>query len=338
MHFCKDTFDPTGGTNMNRRIRTGAWVLIMAIVLALLMPAALATEYADGVYKGSAQGFMGDVKVKAAVVDGRIALITSEDGESDDVGKPAIDRLIVQVMEAQSPDVDAVAGATETSEAFIAALKDALTQAGWVEEVLPEITIITRQQVARVSAPTIDFGKVRTAENGVSYLDGDMVIITWEVEGEVQGYRIVIRNEFDSVVKRVDTSDMRYIMERSELSDSMTYTVTVTAIPRNGTLKANGVSTSAQFALYVAPEPTPTPEPLLQTGEISDSWEEIIAAIDDGLARQRYAVGATKALDLGELGTVHMQLAGFDLDERADGRARPQPRGSPWSCCLISMS
>lgn len=67
---------------------------------------------------------------------------------------------------------------------------------------------------------------------------------------------------------------------------------------------------------------TIAPKPAIQTGEITDSWEEIIAAIDDGSARQRYAVGATKELDLGNLGTVHMQLAGFDLDERADGQGK----------------
>lgn len=60
--------------------------------------------------------------------------------------------------------------------------------------------------------------------------------------------------------------------------------------------------------------------PEVQTGEIGDSWDEIIAAIDDDTAQQRYAVGQTKELDLGELGTVHMQLAGFDVDERADGK------------------
>ena len=59
-----------------------------------------------------------------------------------------------------------------------------------------------------------------------------------------------------------------------------------------------------------------------ETGEIVDSWDEIIAAIDDGTARQRYAVGAYKPLDLGQFGTINMQLAGFDLDTRADGNGK----------------
>jgi len=33
-------------------------------------------------------------------------------------------------------------------------------------------------------------------------------------------------------------------------------------------------------------------------------------------------VGATKALELRGIGTIHMQLAGFDLDERADGNGK----------------
>ena len=79
-------------------------------------------------------------------------------------------------------------------------------------------------------------------------------------------------------------------------------------------------------------QPTPIPEITSQprsdipstpeTEEIVDSWEEIITAIDDGTARQRYAVGAYKPLDLGQFGTVNMQLAGFGLDTRADGNGK----------------
>lgn len=62
------------------------------------------------------------------------------------------------------------------------------------------------------------------------------------------------------------------------------------------------------------------PKHVGQTGEISDSWAEILAAIDEGAAEQRYAVGAWKPVSLGKLGVINMQLAGFWLDERADGK------------------
>ena len=57
-------------------------------------------------------------------------------------------------------------------------------------------------------------------------------------------------------------------------------------------------------------------------GEISDSWPEIFKAIDSGEYKKRYAIGNTKALDLGPEGVVHMQIAAFDTDERADGKGK----------------
>ena len=71
------------------------------------------------------------------------------------------------------------------------------------------------------------------------------------------------------------------------------------------------------------PEPTATPRPIvLQENEIQDSWEEILAAIDDGTAKQRYAVGAWKSLTLVGIGTIDMQLAGFELDTLSDGTGK----------------
>jgi hypothetical protein len=146
--------------------------------------------------------------------------------------------------------------------------------------------------------------------------------MNWHAEGEVQRYYVKVEDVEGVRIKDYDTTEKQGFVESRMLSTGETYTLTVTAVPKNGTLEVDGVSTSVRFALYVAPEPTPTPEPVLQTGEISESWEEIVAAIDDGSARQRYAVGATKALDLDGIGMIHMQLAGFDLDARSDGQGK----------------
>ena len=64
------------------------------------------------------------------------------------------------------------------------------------------------------------------------------------------------------------------------------------------------------------------PETPVQTGEISDSWAEIIKAIDDGTVMRHYKVGDCIPLKLGRFGTINMQLAGFNLDERADGKGK----------------
>ena len=54
-------------------------------------------------------------------------------------------------------------------------------------------------------------------------------------------------------------------------------------------------------------------------GTISDSWEEIIAAGEDGTYIDKYQIGDTKELDLGEEGVIRMELVALDADELADG-------------------
>lgn len=56
--------------------------------------------------------------------------------------------------------------------------------------------------------------------------------------------------------------------------------------------------------------------------EITDSWEEIIAAISDGTYSTRYNVGNYKPIDLGTEGIVNMQIAAFDTDDLADGSGK----------------
>ena len=53
--------------------------------------------------------------------------------------------------------------------------------------------------------------------------------------------------------------------------------------------------------------------------EISDSWEEIIAAAADGTYASKYIVGQYKPLNLGTEGVVNMQIVGINLDALPDG-------------------
>lgn len=68
-------------------------------------------------------------------------------------------------------------------------------------------------------------------------------------------------------------------------------------------------------------------EPLVdgekEVREIPESWEDIIASIDDGTYREKYKIGNFKPLDLGSEGIIRMQIAAFDADllEDYSGRA-----------------
>ena len=53
--------------------------------------------------------------------------------------------------------------------------------------------------------------------------------------------------------------------------------------------------------------------------EISDTWDQIIAKIDNGTYKTAYKLGNYKPLDLGTEGTINMQIVGIDTDELADG-------------------
>lgn len=57
--------------------------------------------------------------------------------------------------------------------------------------------------------------------------------------------------------------------------------------------------------------------------EITDSWDTIIANIDNGTYATVYKVGNYKPLDLGTEGTINMQIVAFDTDELTSGGYAP---------------
>ncbi len=57
----------------------------------------------------------------------------------------------------------------------------------------------------------------------------------------------------------------------------------------------------------------------LEVKEIADSWDVILASIDNGTYRTKYKVGNYKPLDLGTEGTVNMQIIGKDVDSKVSG-------------------
>ncbi len=82
-------------------------------------------------FTGSGTGHGGDVPVTVVYEDGQITDIqVGENSETDGIGTIAIEQLPGTIVEAQSLDVDAVTGATETSSAILAAVEAALTDNG----------------------------------------------------------------------------------------------------------------------------------------------------------------------------------------------------------------
>lgn len=91
--------------------------------------------YKDGTYTGSvADAQWGNVQVQAVIQQGKITSITflqypNERDRSVMINQYADPQLINEAIQAQNANVDIVTGATDTSEAFIQSLTDALSQA-----------------------------------------------------------------------------------------------------------------------------------------------------------------------------------------------------------------
>ena len=105
-----------------------ALIPVFAMVLGILSSPVFAME--DGTFSGSAQGLESTVTVDLTVADGAISDVQVDvSGETAGIGAEIGDEVIAQILEAQSAEIDGVAGATITSDAVKAAAAAALAQA-----------------------------------------------------------------------------------------------------------------------------------------------------------------------------------------------------------------
>lgn len=90
------------------------------------------TGNANGKYTGASEnGMNGAVQVEITVEEGKMTNIEIlKQNETETIGVPAFDTLIKDALSKQSAEVDTVAGATVTSDAFKEALKMAMGKAG----------------------------------------------------------------------------------------------------------------------------------------------------------------------------------------------------------------
>ncbi len=86
-------------------------------------------EFYDGMYEGSAEGHRGNIHVRVCLEAGNITGIEILDSREDPfVGGPAIEELLEQTLTSGITDIDSISGATESSEGFLAAVRNALSK------------------------------------------------------------------------------------------------------------------------------------------------------------------------------------------------------------------
>lgn len=151
--------------------------------------------YKDGTYQGSGTGFGGTITVQVTVSDGKITAvdILSASGETGSYFASA-QGVVSKVLSSQSPNVDAVSGATYSSNGIIQAVQNALSQAGNSDSATPAAT----------PTPTPKPAKKPKKDTSVSYKDG-------VYEGQAEGFdgtvtvKVTIKNGKIKKIRNTNT-------------------------------------------------------------------------------------------------------------------------------------
>ena len=154
---------------------------LLGLMLAMLV-LAFALCAAAETYTGEGQGNNGPVTVEVTLEDGAITAVTIvSDSETAGISDPAKERIPAAIVTAQSVAVDTVSGATNTSNAILAAVESCLTQAGLDVEAYR--TVNTEEKEQTVSERTVGVlvigagGSGLTAASTLKELGADVLLI-----------------------------------------------------------------------------------------------------------------------------------------------------------------
>ena len=254
--------------------------------------------YKDGTYQGSGTGFGGTITVQVTVSDGKITAvdILSASGETGSYFASA-QGVVSKVLSSQSPNVDAVSGATYSSNGIIQAVQNALSQAGNSDSATPTPT------------PTPKPAKKPKKDTSVSYKDG-------VYEGQAEGFdgtvtvKVTIKNGKIKKISNTNTDTPEFFNKAwktiksnviSRQSTSEIDTVSGATFSSNGILGAlsqalsradqSGTTDSKEEDITptpttvpdetVTPIPTEIPQPT-KTPDNSSDEQPVVNLLKDG--------------------------------------------------------
>lgn len=225
--------------------------------------------YKDGTYQGSGTGFGGTITVQVTVSGGKITAvdILSASGETGSYFASA-QGVVSKVLSSQSPNVDAVSGATYSSNGIIQAVQNALSQAGNSDFATPAAT--------PTPTPTPKPAKKPKKDTSVSYKDG-------VYEGQAEGFdgivtvKVTIKNGKIKKISNTNTDTPEFFNKAwktiksnviSRQSTSEIDTVSGATFSSNGILgalsqalsKADQSGTTDSKEEDITPTPTTVPD------------------------------------------------------------------------------
>lgn len=218
--------------------------------------------YKDGTYQGSGTGFGGTITVQVTISGGKIASIDilSASGETPSYFASAqgvIDRMI----SGQTPNVDAVSGATYSSNGIIQAVQNALSKAGNDSAAVSTTPTPTARPTVRPTA-------IPKPAANTTYKDGTY---TAEAEGFAGPVKVTITIKNGKITKMTNTNmDTREYFSKawSKIQPAILKKQGVYGVDTvsGATFSSNGILEAAQKALAKAEttarptvKPTATP-------------------------------------------------------------------------------
>ncbi len=184
------------------------WLTALVVSAALLLGAVslynTATERPEGtVYTGSAQGMFCQIEAKITVSEGKIVDVTLTGAEETPaLGGKVLEEMPAKIVEAQSADVDGVAGATITSNAVKDAVKEAMTAAGLLEAAEPAVDdvaegtaemppVVDGDNAAIGDAAVVDAAVYTGKATGMGEVTAELII----ADGHIVGVNLTGDNE-----------------------------------------------------------------------------------------------------------------------------------------------
>lgn len=238
--------------------------------------------YKDGTYQGSGTGFGGTVTVQVTVADGKITGIDILDASGETPSYFASARGVVsKILAGQTPNVDAVSGATYSSNGIIQAVQNALSKACAAEVSTVETDKNTKKKKTNTSTtkPVV----ISKPTGDVAYKDGTYTAQAEGFDGPVK-VTVTIKNGKITVITNTNTDTKEYFgkawakIRPAILKKQAVYGVDTVS---GATFSSNGILEATQKALEKAavkkttsPTPTPTaaPAPVKpDTGDSSDT-------------------------------------------------------------------
>lgn len=107
-------------------------MILVLVLLATALVGCGGSSYEDGTYENTTKGHNGDLSVSVNVEDGKISAVEVTDHEeTEDMSEvvEALEAIPANIVEKNSTDVDAISGATVTSNAIKTAVSEALEEA-----------------------------------------------------------------------------------------------------------------------------------------------------------------------------------------------------------------